>query len=392
MLHHRQVGRQLIHGEGAPPLDSGFHHLHHHGLWGRQGILLIRFLSQLQGDQGGRAMGRRGAERRGAILHPPGRGEIDHEAQAAVIVATVHEHPVRGWRAPGEAFQQGKERALRGRALWRHAFRRAGLNHFIEPAVISRVGGEEPVIAHAAPLHLPGKFLLVRQHPNDFEHGDGVIAGVGEVAGPQAIGLKLLIPAVAAQGRLAVGSRRLIERTAPGQKTEEGGAKAGTATGKLALLRMASHQVADLVAENGRQLGFVLEVGQEAPGNKDVSSVHGEGVDRGVVQHGKGIAIRILPGRPKHALAHLRHVVREGAAVHRALLLELGQGLFPIGARPGARGEPKEHDNEHPEDPRQGTTMGRSMTYERRHGPSLGFPSELTLNPQARPPRGRGRP
>ena len=201
------------------------------------------------------------------------------------------------------------------------------------------MGREKTVIAHAAALHLPGKFLLVRQHADHFKHGNGIVAGVGEVARPQAIGLELLIPAVATEGRLAVGPGGLVKSPAAGQKAEDGGADAGTAARQLSFLGMASHQMANLMTQDRRQLGFILKVGQEPPSNEDVAPIHGEGIDRGVVEDREGVALRVLSRGPQHALAHLGHVIRKGAAVHRALLLKLGQRLFPIGARPGAAGE-----------------------------------------------------
>src|SRR6056300_767307 len=103
-----------------------------------------------------------------------------------------------------------------------------------------------------------------------------------------------MIPAVAAKGRLAVGPRRLIKRTATGQKAEDRGADARAAAGQLAFLGMAGHQVSDLMPQNRRELGLILEVSQKAPGNEDVSPVHRKGVDGGVVQHREGVAVQIL--------------------------------------------------------------------------------------------------
>jgi hypothetical protein len=109
---------------------------------------------------------------------------------------------------------------------------------------------------------------------------------------------------------------------------------------------MAGHKMADLMAKHRRKLIFIFEISQKPSGHKDIAPIHGEGINRGVVEDSESVALGILLGGAKHPVAHALHVLNEGPRINGALFLKFGERLFPIGARLSVEGAHQHCKNE----------------------------------------------
>jgi hypothetical protein len=93
---------------------------------------------------------------------------------------------------------------------------------------------------------------------------------------------------------------------------------------------MARGDVADLVTENRRHLGFVVEVGENPAGEKDGPSRKGEGVDHRVIHDRKRPGEIGTLGIGRQPLADLIDVILERLVLNQAhFLSHLLGGLLP---------------------------------------------------------------
>ena len=114
-------------------------------------------------------------------------------------------------------------------------------------------------------------------------HGSDVVAGAGEIAGAQHVGLHLLFAREALQIGLGAERRDVAQaRRCPGdaaQHADNGEAQVGGDGLAVTLGRVAGRDVTDLVGQDTGHFRLVVGQGQKAAGNIDVTARQREGVD-----------------------------------------------------------------------------------------------------------------
>ena len=161
--------------------------------------------------------------------------------------------------------------------------------------------------------------LLRLEHLHRVAHRLRAIAAARGVLESQAIGLRLLVASVALHpgGRPEV--RHLRQRRVAGEDGGRQRARPQQYAARLTARRMACDVMTDLMPEHRRQLGFGVQVRQQAAMNVDVAPADGEGVDRLVIEH-EELEIPVRDRRvARHARADHLHVVLQGLVLVQAV-------------------------------------------------------------------------
>ena len=161
-------------------------------------------------------------------------------------------------------------------------------------------------LAALEPRSLALERVLCLQRRDHADHGLGVVAGLREIARAETVGLELGLAAIAADDRLAGHVGEVGKRRHAGEDRGCGAREAGEHALALLLLQVLRGDVADLVAEHGREVRLVLEVRQDAARDVDVPAHGREGV------HVVGVDDREVP-------FELGHLADRGELVADAL-------------------------------------------------------------------------
>ena len=197
-------------------------------------------------------------------------GQLQHGMEKAVAAheaflrRIVDRHAVDGRRerprdriSPGadgvvDALQRGAP--LDGRGMGRG-----------RAAPIDRIG----LLAHELQLELP----LAAQLVDQARHGVAAIAGALDQHGDaDLVGLELLLARIAAQRQQPIARHRAADRDRPGRRRGLDGGIEHALPLPRALGGMALHDMAELVAEGGRQLGLVIEQGEQAARHEHIAA------------------------------------------------------------------------------------------------------------------------
>ena len=141
-----------------------------------------------------------------------------------------------------------------------------------------RRGGAAPVdrigrFAHELQLEL----RLAAQLLDQAGHGIAAIAGAHEKREADPVGFEFLLARIAPERQQAVARHRAADRDRAGRRRGLDRGIEHALPGAGALGGMALHEVAELVAESGGQLGLVVEQGEQPARDENVAG-HGVGV------------------------------------------------------------------------------------------------------------------
>jgi hypothetical protein len=224
---------------------------------------------------------------------------VDLRQELVAITGASPDHPGLlglGRRPPDTVFAQ----RMGARPAWRRAFVPAGRTRF-----------------------------QVRGRPQRGEHGcrrGWIVAGPADIADAEIVGLEFLLAGEAQQVPLAELARGLRDLARPGQHPGETGDDLRQKPGAAALAAVARVDVADLMAEDERELGLVVHQAEELARDVDVAAGHRKGVHHRRVQRGEAerIAASRDTGICRHLAADRRHI---GAPRARFLPAEFGEDL-----------------------------------------------------------------
>ena len=309
-----------------------------------------------------------------AVLDRPARRRRQREVQVRVQELLSPHQPLR--RAVAE--DHALDRLQEGGAVLVHRLPGGQLRGLVADALqallVARVRGQ-PVVARLrlatlCPRLVGGELLLVLQHLDHVDHVPGVVAVARQVLGAELVRLQLLLAAVggdvAGRGvlrelpgdvRRAAHAARLQHRA---QHRRGEHADAGVLLARRPLRAVARGHVADLVAHDAGQVGLVLHVGQDAPGDVDITARQREGIDLRAVEHGEmplelgpvrlrgelvaqrgdvGLQPRVIDDRVllEHALVGLAAGGHLLLQAHRAALGAAGDRVDDLGAAAGDR-------------------------------------------------------
>ena len=214
-----------------------------------------------------------------------------------------------------------------------------GADHGLQALVVARVGGIQAVVAShrlAAGLGLdPLELFLVLEDADDLQQGLRVVACLVHVLGPQPVGLQLVFATVAAHQLSAVHAGSIRQVAAAGEDIGGGRHDLVGDAGSLLARGVAGGDVADLMGQDPRQLGLVVQVGQQAPVDVDEAPGGGEGVDVGAVDHGEGEGQLRPVAVLDQLLAHAVHIgLQLGVVVTAPLFHDLLVHLLADGDLP----------------------------------------------------------
>ncbi len=301
------VGRDPLSGEEAPPGH-------------RRRVVLG------EGEEEDRVLlGAHGLDRRPLVDGPPSLGEAEMEGEVRVVEVGSLEEAVAGIRAvhdpvePAEVLRLPHDPVGGGAGVGRDP-----LPDPLLPVLGVGVRGEPSG-------HVPAArgFAHPAQHGEHLGHLLGVVVETGHVAEAELVGLALVVPAELEEEQLEARASQVHEG---GHLGSEDRPHAEAHLGELGpahlVHRVPGRHVADLVAEDGRELRLGVEVGQDPPGHVDEAAGKGERVHHRVVHHGerprKAGPLRDLG----HPLAQLRDVRLEGrVGIDAEGAQDLGVGL-----------------------------------------------------------------
>ena len=243
------------------------------------------------------------------VLDDPAAGEGDRELEVGVVETVVAHHALAAARPEGEAVDRAQVAVALLGLPGGGALDLAGRGHgLLEARVVVGVGGEDAVVDARLPAlgagPVPLELFLVLQDRHDLDHRLRLVAGLRQVTRAEAVGLQFCLAAVAADDRGAGDAGQLAERRLAGEHGRRCAQHARDRGLALALDRVTGGDVPDLVAEDGRELRLVGEVGQDAAGDVHEAARRRERVDVVGVEHGE------LPLEVR-ALAHLRQPLAE---------------------------------------------------------------------------------
>ena len=224
-------------------------------------------------------------------MHRPAFGEGHRELHAGVIEAVVAHDALFAGRTEGQTVDRLEiVVAVIDPAAARHGGDVRGAERCLHDALIGRgVIGEHAVVdVGVAALFLGARELegLLRlEDLHRIAHRLRAITAARGVLEPQAIGLRLLVAAVALHPGRGAEVRHFRQRRIAGQDGGGQRARPQEHAARLAARRMARDVVTDLVAEHGGELGFGIQVRQQPAMDVDVTAADGEGVQRVVIEH-----------------------------------------------------------------------------------------------------------
>ncbi len=128
------------------------------------------------------------------------------------------------------------------------------------------------------------EFLLILEDFEQGAHGLGAIAGFGGVLQAQAVGLHLVLTAVALQPGLGADVGEIRHRTGARHDGRARCQHRGQDAPRLRTSRMTGRVVTDLVAENRGELRFGIQIRENAAVHVDVAPANSEGVHRVLVE------------------------------------------------------------------------------------------------------------
>ena len=240
-------------------------------------------------------------------------------ADKALAPAAAMDHAVNGGQKIAAAQASTTDRLdLGGAARLAHSVNRA------------RVGGQQVirggVIGATAQLGLEAG---VGAHlGQETGHRTGVIAGPGEIANTQGIGLEFLIPAIAAKVKRAAQVGQIAGRSAACHRAQNAGAEPGQHLPAIALGRMTGRHMANFMGQNTGQLGLIAGQGDQSARHIDIPAGQGEGVDNRRVQHGEMKAVSGIFGMGGEFAADAGDIVGQAFQIVGATELPADFGVF----------------------------------------------------------------
>ncbi len=202
-------------------------------------------------------------------------------------------------------------------------------HHLLEARVVAGVAIEGAVVAArlatVALGLLSGEQFLVLQHADNVDHRLRVVAGLRQIFGAEAVGLQLMLTAVARGPglgqRLQQGRARLVAHPRH-QDGAEHRAQPCCSGRTLLADAVACGDVADFVADHARQFGLGIQIGHETARDVDIAAGQRKRVDVGAVDHGEVPVQRRPVALLRQVLADFVHVGLQRRVVQSRVFLQ----------------------------------------------------------------------
>ena len=286
----------------------------------------------------------------GGGTYVPALGKLHHESQVAVVIGAALHDPRRRLVAVHEPIEHLPEVTL---VVAQFLGQRVGgaLHGVMQALVVLRVRREQAVISLGLAGHLAGERVLILQDLNHFDHGERVVARLGQIGTAMLVRLQFQVTFVAHYQRRVDGIGHVHQfSTSRHQRADDAcGFTEPITAGQTPVV--ASRDVSDLVAEHRCKLVFSLQVSDQAAMHEYVGIRQREGVHRRFIDHVEvvlTIGLRALFDQP---VADFLNVGRPGfILVDVFLFQELEVHLFARTRRMEQRRERHRQRQDHPSD------------------------------------------